>query len=164
MGREESKGEGPKEAQGAKEVKGAKEAPVQEVGVLPGSSKNLSNWWIAFGALLLANFGTRLHRLVSPAPAICYFSAIPICSTQHAQRSILGMLIAHCSILVTQILEYRVDQPAWVCWDETHFGKMASWYINRYTIGYIWYGIFSTNLILFPGLSFSTCTHLWARC
>ena len=70
MGRGESKGEGPKEAQGAKEVKGAKEAPVQEVGVLPGSSKNLSTWWIAFGALLLANFGTRLHRwviLTSPA-------------------------------------------------------------------------------------------------
>ena len=26
---------------------------------------------------------------------------------------------------------YKVDQPPWVCWDETHFGKMASWYINR---------------------------------
>jgi len=26
---------------------------------------------------------------------------------------------------------YKVDQPAWVCWDETHFGKMGSWYINR---------------------------------
>ena len=25
----------------------------------------------------------------------------------------------------------EVDQPAWVCWDETHFGKMGSWYINR---------------------------------
>ncbi|GAU97180.1 hypothetical protein RvY_08523 [Ramazzottius varieornatus] len=26
---------------------------------------------------------------------------------------------------------YKVDQPPWVCWDEVHFGKMASWYINR---------------------------------
>jgi len=26
---------------------------------------------------------------------------------------------------------YKVNEPAWVCWDETHFGKMASWYINR---------------------------------
>ncbi|KAL4237411.1 Protein O-mannosyl-transferase 2 [Mactra antiquata] len=25
---------------------------------------------------------------------------------------------------------YKVDQPAWICWDETHFGKMGSWYIN----------------------------------
>ena len=26
---------------------------------------------------------------------------------------------------------HKVDQPPWVCWDETHFGKMGSWYINR---------------------------------
>jgi len=26
---------------------------------------------------------------------------------------------------------YNVNKPAWVCWDETHFGKMATWYINR---------------------------------
>ncbi|CAG0918175.1 unnamed protein product [Notodromas monacha] len=26
---------------------------------------------------------------------------------------------------------YKVDEPRHVCWDETHFGKMASWYINR---------------------------------
>ena len=26
---------------------------------------------------------------------------------------------------------YNVDKPNWVCWDETHFGKMGSWYINR---------------------------------
>jgi len=25
---------------------------------------------------------------------------------------------------------YGVSEPKWVCWDETHFGKMASWYIN----------------------------------
>jgi dolichyl-phosphate-mannose-protein mannosyltransferase len=22
-------------------------------------------------------------------------------------------------------------EPNWVCWDETHFGKMGNWYINR---------------------------------
>ncbi|KAJ2942084.1 hypothetical protein O0L34_g11001 [Tuta absoluta] len=26
---------------------------------------------------------------------------------------------------------YKVLEPDHVCWDETHFGKMASWYINR---------------------------------
>ena len=26
---------------------------------------------------------------------------------------------------------HKIDQPPWVCWDETHFGKMGSWYINR---------------------------------
>ncbi|XP_011504680.1 PREDICTED: protein O-mannosyl-transferase 2 [Ceratosolen solmsi marchali] len=26
---------------------------------------------------------------------------------------------------------YKVTEPAHVCWDETHFGKMGSWYINR---------------------------------
>lgn len=22
---------------------------------------------------------------------------------------------------------YKIAEPAWVCWDETHFGKMGSW-------------------------------------
>ncbi|XP_067616158.1 protein O-mannosyl-transferase 2 isoform X2 [Eurosta solidaginis] len=26
---------------------------------------------------------------------------------------------------------YKVTEPDHVCWDETHFGKMGSWYINR---------------------------------
>ncbi|XP_074662346.1 protein O-mannosyl-transferase 2-like [Tubulanus polymorphus] len=26
---------------------------------------------------------------------------------------------------------YNIHKPNHVCWDETHFGKMASWYINR---------------------------------
>ncbi|XP_043272755.1 protein O-mannosyl-transferase 2 [Venturia canescens] len=26
---------------------------------------------------------------------------------------------------------YNVSEPQHVCWDETHFGKMGSWYINR---------------------------------
>merc|ERR1711953_578094 len=60
---------------------------VEEVGVLPfADGKNINGWWLVFGALMLGNFWTRLHK---------------------------------------------VDQPAWVCWDETHFGKMAGWYINR---------------------------------
>lgn len=26
---------------------------------------------------------------------------------------------------------YQIHEPSHVCWDETHFGKMASWYLNR---------------------------------
>ncbi|XP_052787486.1 protein O-mannosyl-transferase 2-like [Mya arenaria] len=26
---------------------------------------------------------------------------------------------------------YNIEIPAWICWDETHFGKMGSWYINH---------------------------------
>ncbi|CAG9834515.1 unnamed protein product [Diabrotica balteata] len=26
---------------------------------------------------------------------------------------------------------YKINEPDHVCWDETHFGKMGSWYINR---------------------------------
>lgn len=31
--------------------------------------------------------------------------------------------------LITRL--YNIELPAHVCWDETHFGKMGSWYINR---------------------------------
>ncbi|KAM9355106.1 protein O-mannosyl-transferase 2 isoform 2-T2 [Pholidichthys leucotaenia] len=38
------------------------------------------------------------------------------------------MLVAGLS-LCTRL--YRITQPPHVCWDETHFGKMGSYYINR---------------------------------
>ncbi|GAB0087520.1 Protein O-mannosyl-transferase 2 [Sergentomyia squamirostris] len=35
-------------------------------------------------------------------------------------------------ILLTVLTRfYKVTEPDHVCWDETHFGKMGSWYINR---------------------------------
>ncbi|KAL5283042.1 POMT2 family protein [Megaselia abdita] len=35
-------------------------------------------------------------------------------------------------IILTAITRfYKVKEPDHVCWDETHFGKMGSWYINR---------------------------------
>ncbi|XP_049959896.1 protein O-mannosyl-transferase 2 isoform X1 [Schistocerca serialis cubense] len=33
--------------------------------------------------------------------------------------------------LTTWTRFYKVTEPDHVCWDETHFGKMGSWYINR---------------------------------
>ncbi|XP_076166055.1 protein O-mannosyl-transferase 2 [Ptiloglossa arizonensis] len=34
-------------------------------------------------------------------------------------------------ILTAATRFYKVTEPQHVCWDETHFGKMGSWYINR---------------------------------
>lgn len=34
-----------------------------------------------------------------------------------------------CLSLATRL--YKITEPDHVCWDETHFGKMGSWYINR---------------------------------
>lgn len=31
--------------------------------------------------------------------------------------------------IVTRL--HKIEEPDHVCWDETHFGKMGSWYINR---------------------------------
>ncbi|XP_076637885.1 protein O-mannosyl-transferase 2 isoform X1 [Colletes latitarsis] len=34
-------------------------------------------------------------------------------------------------ILTAATRFYKVTEPQHVCWDETHFGRMGSWYINR---------------------------------
>ncbi|KAL3288485.1 hypothetical protein HHI36_002927 [Cryptolaemus montrouzieri] len=34
-------------------------------------------------------------------------------------------------ILTISTRFYKIAEPDHVCWDETHFGKMGSWYINR---------------------------------
>ncbi|XP_022901838.2 protein O-mannosyl-transferase 2 [Onthophagus taurus] len=34
-------------------------------------------------------------------------------------------------VLTLIIRFYKVTEPDHICWDETHFGKMGSWYINR---------------------------------
>ncbi|XP_034938393.1 protein O-mannosyl-transferase 2 [Chelonus insularis] len=41
--------------------------------------------------------------------------------------SIFGVIV----ILTFATRFYNVTEPQHVCWDETHFGKMGSWYINR---------------------------------
>jgi len=41
--------------------------------------------------------------------------------------STFGLVL--CLTLATRL--HRIDSPDHVAWDETHFGKMASWYINR---------------------------------
>lgn len=40
-------------------------------------------------------------------------------------------LVALVTLLSFATRFHRLDQPAHICWDETHFGKMGSYYINR---------------------------------
>ncbi|GFU18652.1 protein O-mannosyl-transferase 2 [Nephila pilipes] len=35
------------------------------------------------------------------------------------------------TFLATATRLYKIEEPNHVCWDETHFGKMASWYMNN---------------------------------
>ncbi|KAM8921312.1 protein O-mannosyl-transferase 2 [Pelodytes ibericus] len=44
-----------------------------------------------------------------------------------------GSLIALSLVIVLSFITrfHRLSQPSHVCWDETHFGKMGSYYINR---------------------------------
>ncbi|XP_018402294.1 PREDICTED: protein O-mannosyl-transferase 2 [Cyphomyrmex costatus] len=41
------------------------------------------------------------------------------------------LLFGGITILTLITRFYKVTEPQHVCWDETHFGKMGSWYINR---------------------------------
>lgn len=41
----------------------------------------------------------------------------------------IAILLVFSASFLTRL--YDIHEPAHVCWDETHFGKMASWYINR---------------------------------
>ncbi|XP_043217081.1 protein O-mannosyl-transferase 2-like [Amphibalanus amphitrite] len=45
----------------------------------------------------------------------------------HTWWTTFGLIL--CLTMATRL--YRLDSPDHVAWDETHFGKMASWYINR---------------------------------
>lgn len=57
--------------------------------------------------------------------------------TNKRQEERLRSPCSHVYILVVVVVLsvctrfYKIDEPAHVCWDETHFGKMGSYYINR---------------------------------
>ena len=47
------------------------------------------------------------------------------CRTVSVQPLWAVFLLLSAANLATRF--YAVGEPAWVCWDETHFGKMGSW-------------------------------------
>lgn len=51
------------------------------------------------------------------------------CNKLISTNRIYIVIIIGLASLLTRF--YDIHEPAHVCWDETHFGKMASWYINR---------------------------------
>lgn len=51
-------------------------------------------------------------------------------SSTASTRTYYSMLVS-VSLLSLISRLYNIDKPAHVCWDETHFGKMGSWYIKR---------------------------------
>lgn len=55
------------------------------------------------------------------------------CKEQHDTKLTLLPYITLTVVVILSILTrlYNIHEPDHVCWDETHFGKMASWYINR---------------------------------
>ncbi|KAF7269385.1 hypothetical protein GWI33_017588 [Rhynchophorus ferrugineus] len=46
-------------------------------------------------------------------------------------RSFRNVLFGIVCVLTFSTRFYKINEPDHVCWDETHFGKMGSWYINR---------------------------------
>ncbi|XP_017871438.1 PREDICTED: protein O-mannosyl-transferase 2 [Drosophila arizonae] len=65
----------------------------------------------------------------------CVAKAKDVAQTRPAQASddngrwwaLLGLVL----LFTFATRFYKVTEPDHICWDETHFGKMGSWYINR---------------------------------
>ncbi|XP_050293965.1 protein O-mannosyl-transferase 2 [Anthonomus grandis grandis] len=50
---------------------------------------------------------------------------------KHIEKSYRNSYFAVVLLLTAATRFYKIAEPDHVCWDETHFGKMGSWYINR---------------------------------
>ncbi|XP_059108885.1 protein O-mannosyl-transferase 2 isoform X1 [Peromyscus eremicus] len=55
----------------------------------------------------------------------------PAWSSRHFEAAGRWATLAVVTLLSFATRFHRLDQPAHICWDETHFGKMGSYYINR---------------------------------
>ncbi|XP_973439.1 protein O-mannosyl-transferase 2 [Tribolium castaneum] len=50
---------------------------------------------------------------------------------KNLQKSFWWLIFGTICVLTMTTRFYKIAEPDHVCWDETHFGKMGSWYINR---------------------------------
>ncbi|KAK2104511.1 Protein O-mannosyl-transferase 2 [Saguinus oedipus] len=55
----------------------------------------------------------------------------PAWGTRRFEKASRWALLALVTLLSFATRFYRLDEPPHICWDETHFGKMGSYYINR---------------------------------
>ncbi|XP_020036549.1 protein O-mannosyl-transferase 2 [Castor canadensis] len=55
----------------------------------------------------------------------------PVLGSRRFEAAGRWALLALVTLLSFATRFHRLDQPPHICWDETHFGKMGSYYINR---------------------------------
>ncbi|XP_045307631.1 protein O-mannosyl-transferase 2 isoform X3 [Leopardus geoffroyi] len=78
--------------------------------------------------------GPQTARVVGPdetAKPTARSRKRPGWSSRHFEAAGRWALLALVTLLSFATRFHRLDEPPHVCWDETHFGKMGSYYINR---------------------------------
>ncbi|KAM5243839.1 protein O-mannosyl-transferase 2 isoform 2-T2 [Hipposideros larvatus] len=78
--------------------------------------------------------GSQAARAVSPdvaAEAAARSPKRPAWGSRQFEAAGRWAVLALVTLLSFATRFHRLDEPQHVCWDETHFGKMGSYYINR---------------------------------
>lgn len=73
--------------------------------------------------VVVLSFSTRLYKIMEP-PHVWW-----VMRCYHFRPSMNGLLCVYACVHVGWLPYY--DSPGFFSWDETHFGKMGSYYINR---------------------------------
>uniref|UniRef100_A0A1A9WTR6 Protein O-mannosyl-transferase 2 n=1 Tax=Glossina brevipalpis TaxID=37001 RepID=A0A1A9WTR6_9MUSC len=83
-----------------------------------------------------------------------------VCQENNTEKLRWRLIFATVVLLTICTRYYNITQPDHVCWDETHFGKMGSWYINRTfffdvhpPLGKV--SIYPTYILYYPQIMFS---------
>ncbi|XP_023483941.2 protein O-mannosyl-transferase 2 isoform X2 [Equus przewalskii] len=78
--------------------------------------------------------GSQAARAVGPDVAVeaaARSHKRPAPGSRHFEAAGRWALLALVTLLSFATRFHRLDEPPHICWDETHFGKMGSYYINR---------------------------------